>query len=74
MDLTMPRMNGHEAFLAMHQLRPELPVLLSSGYNEQESIQEFVGAGLAGFIQKPYSLRELRTVIASVLAKTTASS
>ena len=41
--------------------------VLSSGYNEPESAQEFIGKGLAGFIQKPYQLSELRKVVANTL-------
>ena len=68
MDLTMPRMDGHEAYTRIRDLRPDLPVILSSGYNEQESIQEFPGAGLAGFLQKPYSLKTLSAVIEAAWA------
>jgi len=59
MDLTMPRMDGRQAFQEIRKIRPELPVILTSGYNEQESIQDFIGRGLAGFLQKPYTLRAL---------------
>ena len=67
MDLTMPRMDGREAFQAMQQLKPDVKVILSSGYNEQESIQRFLGKGLSGFIQKPYTLVSLRTMILKIL-------
>ena len=63
MDLTMPRMDGRETFQAMRQIRPDVRVILSSGYSEQDSLQEFIGKGLAGFIQKPYNLRELRKIL-----------
>jgi signal transduction histidine kinase/ActR/RegA family two-component response regulator len=67
MDLTMPRMDGREAFHAIRRIHPHLPVILSSGYNEQESIQAFMGRGLAPFRQKPYTLRALeRTVLAAL--------
>ncbi len=59
MDLTMPRMDGKEAFRRMKELDPGVRVVLSSGYNEQEAIQQFLGRGLAGFIQKPYQLATL---------------
>ena len=36
-----------------------MPVVLTSGYNEQESIQDFLGRGLTGFLQKPYTLKSL---------------
>jgi len=59
MDLTMPRMDGREAFQRIRRLCPGVPVVLTSGYNEQESIQDFIGRGLAGFLQKPYTLKAL---------------
>jgi PAS domain S-box-containing protein len=59
MDLTMPRLDGKEAFRRMRALDPTVKVILSSGYNEQEAIQQFLGRGLAGFIQKPYQLNAL---------------
>ncbi len=67
MDLTMPRMDGKEAFQAMRRIRPDLRVILSSGYNEQESLQSFLGRGLAGFLQKPYTLEALRTTLRKAL-------
>ncbi len=69
MDLTMPRLDGREAFLAIRELKPDLPIVLSSGYNEQESVQEFLGQGLAGFIQKPYTLQALAAVLQEAFAR-----
>jgi CheY-like chemotaxis protein len=68
MDLTMPRMDGREAFQTMRRLKPDVKVILSSGYNEQESIQNFIGKGLAGFLQKPYTLDSLRRTIHRILS------
>ncbi len=67
LDLTMPRMGGEEAFRGLRSIRDDLPVIMSSGYNEQEVIQRFVGKGIAGFVQKPYELKNLATVLRSVL-------
>jgi signal transduction histidine kinase/ActR/RegA family two-component response regulator len=69
MDLTMPQMDGREAFHAIRRIQPRLPVILSSGYNEQESIHDFMGRGLAAFLQKPYTLRALEQTVLEVLAK-----
>jgi len=69
MDLTMPRMDGREAFLAMRRQDPELPVILSSGFTEQDSLRTFEGASPSAFIQKPYQLQELRRVLQRVLGK-----
>ena len=48
---------------------PGVRVILSSGYNEQDVTQRFVGKGLAGFIQKPYQLSTLVAVLKDVLEK-----
>jgi PAS domain S-box-containing protein len=60
LDLTMPHMNGVEVFREMRRFHPNVTVILCSGYNEQDAVQHFIGKGLAGFIQKPYTLALLR--------------
>lgn len=59
LDMTMPRMSGDEAFRAIRAIRGEVPVILSSGFTEQEATDRFSGVGLAGFIQKPYKPTDL---------------
>ncbi|MBZ5617653.1 MAG: PAS domain S-box protein [Acidobacteriia bacterium] len=59
MDLTMPEMGGEETLRRLQSIRPDVRVILSSGYNEADVIQNFVGQRLAGFIQKPYNVRTL---------------
>ena len=59
LDMTMPEMNGEEAFREIRRLRAEVPVILSSGYNELEATRRFTAKGLAGFLQKPFTPKEL---------------
>ncbi len=66
LDLTMPHMDGEQCFRELRQLKPDIKVIMSSGYNEQEVTQKFVGKGLAGFIQKPYRLSTLQEVIRGI--------
>jgi PAS domain S-box-containing protein len=68
LDLTMPHMDGEQCFRELRQLRPDLKVIMSSGYNEQEVTQKFVGKGLAGFVQKPYKLSVLKEAIAPLVS------
>lgn len=63
LDLTMPRMNGEEAFRELRRIDPGVRVVLSSGYSEQEIAARFAGRGLAGFIQKPYQVERLRETL-----------
>jgi len=60
LDLTMPRMDGEETFRELRRINPEACVILMSGFNEQEAGARFVGKGLAGFLQKPFTPAELR--------------
>ena len=41
--------DGGQAFLWMHSVNPEVPVVLNSGCSEQDVLAEFIGSGLAGF-------------------------
>ena len=59
LDLTMPVMNGEEAAAELRRIRPGVPIILSSGYSEQEVAGRFAGKGLAGFLKKPYEPAEL---------------
>jgi nitrogen-specific signal transduction histidine kinase/CheY-like chemotaxis protein len=59
LDMTMPRMGGEEAFRQMHRIDPSVPVILMSGFDEQEAVARLEGRGLAGFIRKPYRLQAL---------------
>jgi PAS domain S-box-containing protein len=63
LDLAMPHMDGEQCFRELRALAPGVRVIMSSGYNEHDVTQRFVGKGLCGFIQKPYKLSELKRVI-----------
>lgn len=70
LDLTMPGMSGVETLQRLQGIRPNVKVILTSGYNEVEAIQRFAGKGLAGFIQKPYTARQLAERVKTVLETT----
>ena len=67
LDLTMPVMNGEEALDRIRQIRPDVPVLLSSGFSEVEAVRRFHDRGLAGFLQKPYTATALARKIQHVV-------
>jgi PAS domain S-box-containing protein len=67
LDLTMPDMDGSETFRELQRMRPRLPVLLTSGYMEEEATSQFQASGLAGFIQKPYRAAQLLEALRRVL-------
>jgi len=66
-DLSMPGMDGLATLEALLALEPGLPVLLSSGFDEQALLGRGAEGRAAGFLQKPYSLDDLRAAVARML-------
>jgi hemerythrin-like metal-binding protein/PAS domain S-box-containing protein len=69
MDLTMPRMDGAEAFRALRRAGARMPIVLSSGFGPEEALQRFTGKGLAGFLQKPYRFQALVDAVRAALGE-----
>jgi CheY-like chemotaxis protein len=67
LDFTMPVMDGADVFEELLQINPKVPVVLSSGFAEQERLRSMLSRGLRGFIPKPYTQQKLLTQIRSVL-------
>ena len=67
LDLSMPGMDGLAACSELRRIRPDVRVVLTSGYNEEEATQRFTGQGLAAFLQKPYEIKDLGDVLGQVL-------
>jgi signal transduction histidine kinase len=67
LDMTMPDMSGEEALAQLQRIRPAVRVLLSSGFDETEANRRFHARGLCGFIQKPYTARQLLQKISAIL-------
>jgi PAS domain S-box-containing protein len=65
LDVSMPRMGGSEALRQIRERRPELPVVLMSGYTEQEVTSKLLdnSAGAVGFLQKPFLPEDLARVL-----------
>jgi len=67
LDLTMPRMDGEETFLALKKINPNICVIISSGYKATDVSSQFEGQGLAGLLHKPYTQAEIAAVLKKVL-------
>ena len=59
LDLTMPHMDGVETYARLQKVRPDIPVILCSGYPESAAVARFADLGLSGFLKKPYEPEEL---------------
>jgi len=67
LDMTMPHLDGEACFRELRRIQPDVKVVMTSGYNEQEVINRFIGKGLAGFVQKPYKSADIVPVLRRVL-------
>jgi nitrogen-specific signal transduction histidine kinase/CheY-like chemotaxis protein len=67
LDLTMPGLSGEKVLRAIRGFRPELPVLIASGYATVQSQSAWVAAGAMGFLAKPYRIQDLAGKLREVL-------
>jgi CheY-like chemotaxis protein len=66
-DLTMPRMDGWDTISALRKISPEIPVILSSGYDEAQVMASDHPDRPNAYLGKPYQLKGLRETINRVL-------
>ncbi len=67
LDMIMPDLGGRETFDGLKEIRPDVNVLLSSGYSLNGQAKEIMDKGCRGFIQKPFSLGDLADKIMEIL-------
>jgi PAS domain S-box-containing protein len=64
LDLGMPDLDGEQVFAELRSIRPDVPVVLATGYTEEHAAERFAASGVAGFLGKPYEAEELVEAIA----------
>jgi PAS domain S-box-containing protein len=67
LDLNMPGLSGHETLSELRTFAPDVEVLVSSGYGEEQAMSLFSGQRVSGFIQKPYTTARLLEKVAGAL-------
>lgn len=67
LDMVMPIMDGASTFNRIRKIAPAMPVILSSGYSLDGQADEIMKRGCNGFIQKPFNLPELSSLIKTVI-------
>lgn len=68
LDLTMPVMSGADAFDAMRASRPDLPILVTSGYYPPEVAERLGAQPRCHFLRKPYTVADLGRALQALLA------
>jgi PAS domain S-box-containing protein len=59
LDITMPVMDGKEAFYLIRGIRADVPILVTTGYSESTTMELFEAGAVVEFVQKPYSAARL---------------
>ncbi len=70
LDLRMPGMDGMEVLRRVSQKRPEIKVIIITGYGSIELAGEAMKLGAVDFLQKPFDAAEVRGVVRRLLVKT----
>ena len=70
LDMVMPKSGGHQTFMRLKAMDPEVKVLLSSGFVSEQEVADLLEAGACGFLPKPHRLptvaKEIRRILDSV--------
>ena len=68
-DYTMPQMTGDALTRALRRLRPDIPIILETGFSHTIDAEQAAALGIDAFLLKPWTVRELARTIAQVLAQ-----
>ncbi len=66
-DMTMPNMTGVELARKVMEVRPEIPIILCTGYSDLINKEKAKELGIRGFLMKPFNLLGLGTIMKNVL-------
>lgn len=69
LDMVMPKMGGEKTFAHLKQMKQNVRVLLTSGYNFNDKMQGLLDQGVLGFLQKPYHFNTLLAKIRKILTE-----
>ena len=69
LDVSMPVLSGEAALREILRINPHVPVIVSSGYNEQFALERFSSLGVSTFLQKPYTWSRLLDAVNQVMTR-----
>ena len=68
-DLRMPRMDGIEVLENIKKRKPEIPVIIYTGYGSVTTAVEAMRKGAADYLNKPFSPEDLKSSIRKALER-----
>lgn len=67
LDMELPGMHGEEVLRRLRELRPDLPVVLTSGHNRERYTRQLIVEPKVAFVQKPYQPKDLAELLRVLL-------
>ena len=67
LDLTMPFIDGEETFHRLREIRPDVPVMLCTGFIQNDRLERLMTAGLSGFLRKPFAPDEIASQVKAIM-------
>ena len=67
LDLVMPILSGKETYIKLKEISQDIKVIISSGFRKDERVDEMVELGISGFLQKPYTVNQMKDEISKIL-------
>ena len=72
-DMTMPHMTGAKLAEEILRIRPDMPMILCTGFSQAINEEQALDIGFRAFVMKPISIEQIATVIRDVLDNQTAT-
>lgn len=66
-DMTMPNMTGEKLAEALMRVRPDIPVILCTGFSHHMDERKALGIGIRAFVMKPFDFKDVAQTIRKVL-------
>lgn len=63
LDIVMPELGGKETFFELKKIKDNIPIVITSGFREDERVKELLEAGASEFLKKPYTLKDLIQIV-----------
>ncbi|MDD3502183.1 MAG: response regulator, partial [Candidatus Cloacimonetes bacterium] len=67
LDMVMPKKSGKDAYMEIRKINPEVKVILSSGFKQDDRVQKVLDLGIKVFLQKPFTLEKLSKAVYELL-------
>ncbi|OHD21367.1 MAG: hypothetical protein A2Y34_13250 [Spirochaetes bacterium GWC1_27_15] len=67
LDMIMPGLSTKDTYILMKKIKPNVKILLTSGFKNEERINDIINIGAKGFIQKPFSMTDLSKTVSEII-------